>query len=79
MNLTQTPQTLAAASSSWLITATDRPPVQVQARNWLAALGEGMALLGVLDPLARLACERLANGRILANDLAGRRYVVEPL
>ena len=65
--------------AEWLVIATDRPPVRVSADNWLAALGEGLAELGTLESLARLACERLANGRVLANDLAGRRYVVEPL
>lgn len=42
--------------------------VDVQADNWLAALGVGLGRLGVVDDLTRIACETLPNGNILVRD-----------
>lgn len=60
--------------------SSDDSPVEVDAANWLAALGEGLVRMGLLDGLERLACEVLPNGRVLARDVrTGQGYVVSPL
>ncbi|NOY24721.1 MAG: hypothetical protein GXP62_02515, partial [Oligoflexia bacterium] len=51
------------------VSTSDDQPVQVEASNWLAALGDGLAALGILAGLDRLACERLSNGRVLARNV----------
>lgn len=54
--------------------------VEVRAANWLIALGEGLALLGVVDGLDRVACEVLMNGTTLVRDVRrGHGYIVQPL
>jgi hypothetical protein len=52
----------------------------LEAVNWLAALGEGLARLGVEGALERVACESLPNGQVLVRDVrTGRGFVVHPL
>ncbi|MDP2308895.1 MAG: GAF domain-containing protein [Pseudomonadota bacterium] len=52
---------------------------QVEASNWMTALGEGFAL-GKIPEMDRVACEVLPNGKILVRDLrSGTGYVVMPL
>lgn len=54
--------------------------VEIDASNWLVALGEGLARLGTVDDLERIACEVLPNGTILVRDVRrGVGYVVQPL
>lgn len=53
--------------------------VQVDASNWLSALGEGLTALGLLADLDRLACEVLPNGRVLARDVrSGHGFICGP-
>jgi hypothetical protein len=44
----------------------------VLAPDWLSALGAALGELGLEDGLNRLACERLASGLVIANDV-GRK------
>ncbi len=54
--------------------------VDIDAANWMAALGEGLARLGDAQSPDRLACERLMNGTVLVRDVrSGHGYVVQPL
>lgn len=54
--------------------------VVVMGVNWMAALGEGLGKLGVLDQIERVACEVLPNGTILVRDARrGLGYVVQPV
>lgn len=54
--------------------------VELDASNWLVALGEGLGRLGVVDALDRIACEVLPNGTILVRDVRrGHGYIVQPL
>ncbi len=54
--------------------------VEVEAGNWLVALGEGLARLGVVSNMDRLACEVLPNATILVRDVRrGDGYVVQPI
>lgn len=63
---------------TWSVTARGLASVQVQARNWIVALGRGLDELGRVDALARLACEVLPNGTVIARDIAtGTGYVVQ--
>lgn len=51
--------------------------VDVQAPNWLTALGLGLGRLGVVGDLSRIACETLPNGHILVRDVrTGSGYAV---
>lgn len=51
--------------------------VDVEADNWLAALGLGLGRMGVVQDLTRIACESLPNGRILVRDVrTGAGYAV---
>ena len=60
--------------------ASDASVVEVEASNWLSALGEGLMLLGMVGGLERLACEVLPNGRVLARNVRnGQGYLVNPL
>lgn len=55
-------------------------PFEVEASTWLAALGDGLAAMGVLGGIDRLACEVLPNGRVLARDVrSGQGYAVHPV
>lgn len=54
--------------------------VDVDAANWLVALGEGLGRLGVVANMDRLACEVLPNATILVRDVRrGDGYVVQPV
>ncbi len=54
--------------------------VDIDAPNWLAALGEGLASLGVHGVLDRIACEALPNGQILVRDVrTGQAFAVQTL
>jgi hypothetical protein len=54
--------------------------VDVEAPNWMVALGEGLVRLGDTQSPDRLACERLMNGTILVRDVrSGHGFVVQPL
>ncbi len=60
------------------IVAPDRATFVVDAPNWLMALGQGVEQVG--GDLARLACEQLMNGTVLARDpKSGSTWVVKPL
>jgi GAF domain-containing protein len=51
--------------------------VDVQAANWLSALGAGLGKMGVVQDLTRIACETLPNGHILVRDVkTGAGYAV---
>lgn len=52
-------------------------PVELQAANWVVALGLVLDQLGKASSLGRLACETLPNGTVIAKDLHGSgRYVI---
>ena len=54
-------------------------PVEVEAGNWMVALGLGLDALGLDSAVERLACEVLPNGTVIARDpRAGRSFVVQP-
>lgn len=54
--------------------------VEVEAPNWMVALGQGLAMLGDTQSPDRLACERLMNGTVLVRDVRnGHGLVVQPL
>ncbi|MCB9675023.1 MAG: GAF domain-containing protein [Alphaproteobacteria bacterium] len=51
--------------------------VEVEAPNWIAALGLGLEALQRADGLERLACEVLPNGTVIARDVqTGTGFVV---
>ena len=53
-------------------------PVEVDAPNWLVALGVGLDQLGEVTSIDRLACEVLANGKVIARDVrTGTGFVVQ--
>jgi hypothetical protein len=63
---------------TWSVTARGLAAVQVQGRNWIVALGRGLEELGKAEGLARLACEVLPNGTVIARDIAtGTGYIVQ--
>ncbi len=63
----------------YTVTARGLSSVEVEARNWVVALGHGLAELG-RDQLERLACEVLPNGTVIARDIAsGTGYVVQEM
>ncbi len=54
--------------------------VDIDASNWLVALGEGLARFGVHGALDRIACEALPNGTILVRDVrTGQAFSVQTL
>jgi putative methionine-R-sulfoxide reductase with GAF domain len=62
------------------VTARGLSSVEVEGRNWIMALGAGLAELGRVADLTRLACEVLPNGTVIARDIAsGTGYVVQGL
>lgn len=62
---------------TWEIRSIHHPVIRVLAPDWLSALGAALSELGLDDGLERLACERLASGRIIANDVGRKtRYTV---
>lgn len=53
-------------------------PVEVEAPNWLVALGVGLDQLGSVTSIDRLACEVLQNGKVIARDVrTGTGFVVQ--
>jgi hypothetical protein len=51
--------------------------VDVEAENWLTALGLGLGKLGLVQDLSSIACETLPNGHILVRDAkSGAGYSV---
>lgn len=53
-------------------------PVEVEAPNWVAALGLGLEGLGYASELERLACELLPNGTVIARDISnGTGFIVQ--
>lgn len=62
------------------VTARGLSSVEVEGRNWIMALGAGLAELDRVTDLTRLACEVLPNGTVIARDIAsGTGYVVQGL
>ncbi len=54
--------------------------VDVEAANWLIAMGEGFERLGVNSSPDRIACERLPNGTFLVRDVrSGEGFSVQPV
>jgi GAF domain-containing protein len=63
---------------SYSVAARGMPPVEVQASNWITALGLGLDRLGRAGDIERLACEVLPNGTVIARDIStGMGYVVQ--
>lgn len=61
------------------VSARGLPTVEVQAPNWIAALGQGLEELGRAATVQRMACERLPNGTVIARDVSsGMGFVVQP-
>ena len=52
----------------YLVSTRSEQPVEVDAPNWLVALGVGLDMLGAVTSIDRLACEVLANGKVIARD-----------
>lgn len=62
------------------VSTTTRGHVEVEAPNWLVALGTGLVQLGEPSSPDRIACERLMNGTYLVRDVrTGAGFVVQPL
>jgi len=62
------------------VSATGSGQVDVEAPNWMVALGEGIVQLGQLQSPDRLVCERMMNGTVMVRDArSGQGYVVQPL
>ena len=57
---------------TWEVRSIHHPVTTVQAPDWLSALGAALCALGLEAGLDRLACERLASGLVIANDV-GRK------
>ena len=56
------------------------PPLTVTATDWMSALGAALHRIGQIGGIDRMACERMANGDVIVNDLTNRRrYVVQVL
>jgi GAF domain-containing protein len=65
---------------SYSVTARGLSSVQVTGRNWIVALGHGLAELGRDVDLTRLACEVLPNGTVIARDIrSGTGFVVQAI
>jgi hypothetical protein len=62
------------------ISSRTRGRLDVDAANWLSALGDALGHFGVVDQMDRIACEALPNGQILVRDVRnGSGWVVQPL
>ena len=62
----------------YTIAAPGMDAVEVEAENWVVALGRALEQRGAVEALTRLACEVLPNGTVLARDIeGGTRYVVQ--
>lgn len=63
---------------SFQVSPSGSGPIEVEADNWLVALGLVLKQLDRISDLGRLACEVLPNGTAIAKDLkGGARYVVQ--
>lgn len=64
--------------SAFSISSRGIAAVEVEAPNWIAALGLGLEEMGKSSGLERLACEVLPNGTVIARDIqSGTGYVVQ--
>jgi len=64
--------------ASFSVSARGLASVQVKGSNWIVALGSGLEQLGKADEVARLACEVLPNGTVIARDITtGTGYIVQ--
>lgn len=62
------------------ISSRGRSSIEVQAVNWVSALGMGLQGYEVVDALERLACEVLPNGTVIARDIAtGSGFIVREI
>ena len=62
----------------YLVSTRTGQPVEVDAPNWLVALGVGLDALGTVTSIDRLACEVLANGKVIARDArTGLGFIVQ--
>ena len=52
----------------FIISTSNKPPIMVEAPNWLVAMGTGIARLADANTIDRLACETLPNGTVIARD-----------
>lgn len=54
--------------------------IELNATNWLNALGHGLEQMGVMEGMERMACEVLRNGQVLVRDAClGEGFVVQPM
>ena len=65
---------------AWFLVSTrGEKPTEVEAPNWLSALGIGLEDIGAVASIDRLACEVLPNGTVLIRDArSGQGFVVQP-
>ncbi|MCB9671157.1 MAG: GAF domain-containing protein [Alphaproteobacteria bacterium] len=64
--------------ASFSVSSRGLPTVEVEAPNWVAALGLGLHELGKGAGMERLACELLPNGTVIARDIkSGMGFVVQ--
>lgn len=64
--------------SHFSVSSRGSSPVEVEAPNWVAALGLGLEGLGCAADLERLACEMLPNGTVIARDIkTGTGFIVQ--
>ncbi len=51
--------------------------IELQADNWIIALGQGLAKYGRDEAIERMACENLGNGTVIVRDIkSGAGYIV---
>jgi len=63
---------------TWTVSSRGLPSAQVQAVNWVVALGLALERMWRAGSLQRLACELLPNGTVIARDVsAGTGFVVQ--
>ncbi len=66
--------------ASFLVSTPGLASIDVEADNWLVALGKGLHAMGRELEIDRLACEVLPNGTVIARDSrTGVGYVVQQL
>lgn len=63
--------------SRYIVATSTRPPIAVDAPNWLAAMALGIAELADAETIDRLVCETLPNGNVIARDARrGTAYII---
>lgn len=63
----------------WEVSARALPATTVRAPNWMVAMGLVLEQHGGVARMSMVACERLANGQIIVNDIStGMRLTVRP-